>query len=206
MVPPIGQNWWVSAVAATSTVAGHSPTGPWCASRRGDARIDLTIKLIGTAAEESGGGTVLAQRTGVFGDVATVMTVGSAASRSGARRLPVRTTSARVPQARVWSTAEAGAVATGCAHEVPLVLPAHTEFVPEVRTAETHRCAVIGLGRSPLRPENERAQQAGGADLGNVTRALPVASPRTALAAAGRRQRRRVGGAARRGRSPGKYG
>ena len=115
MVPPIGQNWWVSAVAATSTVAGHSPTGPWCASRRGDARIDLTIKLIGTAAEESGGGTVLAQRTGVFGDVATVMTVGSAASRSGARRLPVRTTSARVPQARVWSTAEAGAV-VGAGH------------------------------------------------------------------------------------------
>jgi amidohydrolase len=219
--------------------------------------LDLTIKLIGTPAEESGGGKVLLLQRGVFDDVAMAMMVhpspqetcastslaiidleirytGKAAhaavaphkGRNAADALTVAQvavgllrqhlaqqhmvhgivtyggaapnivpaeTSAlyylRAPdveslhqlKARVRACFEAGALATGCAHEVTQVSPVYTDLVPDPWLAAAYRRAITGLGRSPLAAEAERDRQTGSTDMGNVTQVLPAIHPTIAI-------------------------
>jgi amidohydrolase len=249
-LPEIGHACGHNIIAASST-------GAALALRDVADRLDLTIKLIGTPAEESGGGKVLLLERGVFDDVAMAMMVHPAAEetcactslaisdmrlsytgnaahaasaphrgRNAADALTVAQvalgllrqhlepkqmlhgivthggaapnivpayTSAlyylRAPdveslqqlETRVRACFEAGAVATGCTHQVTQPSPVYTDLVPDPWLAAAYRATITELGRSPMSPEGERDRRTGSTDMGNVTRALPAIHPTIAI-------------------------
>ena len=249
-LPEIGHACGHNIIAAAST-------GAALALREVAERLDLTIKLLGTPAEESGGGKVLLLQGGVFEDVAMAMMVhpapeetcacsslaitdlalhytGTAAhaataphkGRNAADALTVAQVAVGllrqhvesgqmlhgivthggaapnvVPahtsalyylrafdveslhqlETRVRACFEAGAVATGCTHEVIQVSPVYTQLVPDPWLAAAYRAAITGLGRSPLSPEGEKKRKTGSTDMGNVSQALPAIHPTIAI-------------------------
>jgi amidohydrolase len=243
--------------ACGHNIIAASSAGAALALREIADRLDLTIKLVGTPAEESGGGKVLLLERGVFDDVAMAMMVhpapqetcactslaitdlrlrytGVAAhaaaapdkGRNAADALTVAQVSVgllrqhlaagqmlhgivthggaapnivpadtsalyylRAPdveslqqlETRVRACFEAGAVATGCTHEVTQVSPVYTQLVPDPWLAVAYREAITGLGRSPLSAVDERDHQTGSTDMGNVSRVLPSIHPTIAI-------------------------
>jgi metal-dependent amidase/aminoacylase/carboxypeptidase family protein len=71
----------------------------------------------------------------------------------------------------------AGAVATGCTHEIRTVSPTYAELVHDPVVSEIYRERIVELGRMPLPPELEAQRPLGSTDMGNVTRALPGIHP-----------------------------
>ncbi|MQA14019.1 MAG: amidohydrolase [Pseudonocardiaceae bacterium] len=249
-LPEIGHACGHNIIAASST-------GAALALREVADRLGITVKLIGTPAEEAGGGKVLLLERGVFDDVAMAMMVHpapeetcaspslaitdvqvrytgkSAHAASAPHRgrnaadaltvaqvavgllrqhleprqmlhgivthggaapniVPADTAalyylraadveSLRALETRVMACFEAGAVATGCHHEVTHQSPTYSELVPDPWLAASYRTAITGLGRSPQSPEQERDRQAGSTDMGNVTRVLPAIHPTIAI-------------------------
>lgn len=249
-LPEIGHACGHNIIAAAST-------GAALALREVAERLDLTIKLLGTPAEESGGGKVLLLERGVFDDVAMAMMVhpapdetcactslaitdlrlaytGTAAHAASAPHrgrnaadaltvaqvavgllrqhleprqmlhgivthggaapniVPAHTAalyylraadveSLQQLQTRVQDCFQAGAMATGCTHEVTQVSPVYTELTPDSWLAAAYRAAITGLGRSPMNPEDEQKRQTGSTDMGNVSRALPAIHPTIAI-------------------------
>lgn len=119
----------------------------------------MTIKLVGTPAEESGGGTVLLLQRGVFNVVAMAMMVHPAPEYGGAApNVVAANTSARYHspafeslhqmEARVQACFEAGVLATGCAHEATQVGPVYIQRVPDPWLAAACCGAITGLGRA----------------------------------------------------------
>lgn len=249
-LPELGHACGHNIIAAAST-------GAALALREVADRLDLTIKLVGTPAEESGGGKVLLLERGVFDDVAMAMMVhpapeetcacsslaitdlrlhyaGTAAHAAAAPHkgrnaadaltvaqvavgllrqhlqskqmlhgivthggaapniVPAKTSalyylrasdveSLQHLETRVRACFEAGAVATGCTHEVIQVSPVYTQLVPDPWLAAAYRAEIVGLGRSPLSPEDEQRRQTGSTDMGNVSAALPAIHPTIAI-------------------------
>jgi amidohydrolase len=249
-LPEIGHACGHNIIAASSA-------GAALALREVADLLGITVKLIGTPAEESGGGKVLLLERGVFDDVAMAMMVhpapeetcaspslaitdvevhytGKAAHAASAPHrgrnaadaltvaqvavgllrqhleprqmlhgivthggaapniVPAETAalyylraadvaSLQQLETRVLDCFEAGAVATGCSHQVTHQSPVYSELVPDPWLAASYRTAVTGIGRSPQSPEEERDRQAGSTDMGNVTRALPAIHPTIAI-------------------------
>jgi len=71
----------------------------------------------------------------------------------------------------------AGAVATGCTHEVTDVSPRYQELLPDPWLSEVFRTEMIRLGRTPLPVELEAAVPLGSTDMGNVTQMMPGIHP-----------------------------
>jgi amidohydrolase len=249
-LPEMGHACGHNIIAAASA-------GAALALREVAEALDVTIKLIGTPAEESGGGKVLLLQGGVFDDVAMAMMVhpgpvetcartslaitqlqlryigkashAAAAPHKGRNAADALTvaqvavgllrqhletrqmlhgivthggaapnvvpadTSAlycvRAPdveslhqlEIRVRACFEAGALATGCTHEVSQVFPVYTDLVSDPWLAAAYRVAITGLGRTPLSPEDERGRPTGSTDMANVSRALPAIHPTIAI-------------------------
>ncbi|WP_306463216.1 amidohydrolase [Solihabitans fulvus] len=220
-------------------------------------RLGITVKLIGTPAEETGGGKILLLERGVFDDVALSMMVhpapfescastslaivdfevhyrGRAAHAAAAPQLGVNaadaitvaqvaiglarqhlepnqlvsgivtrggTASNIVPDhttavfdlraadfdslarldKRIRNCFEAGALATGCTHEIVQLSPTYAELSPDSWLAAAYRRAVGEIGRSPISAEDELLLRIGSTDMGNVTRALPAIHPTLAI-------------------------
>ena len=224
-------------------------------------RLGITVRVIGTPAEETGGGKVLMLERGIFDDVATALMVhpgpldivgatslaladigvvftgmqahASAAPEFG-RNAADAATLAQVaigllrqhllPGQQIHgivsdggvapnivpgraemlyylraSTADsladlmgrsgdcfaAGALATGCTHEVRTVSPTYTELTPDPWIVEAFREEIVALGRTPVPPEWERSRPLGSTDMGNVTNVLPGIHPIVGLDAGG---------------------
>ena len=219
--------------------------------------LDLTVRLIGTPAEETGGGKVLMLERGVFDDVAFALMVhpgpeeicrpgslaitdlevryrGRAAHAASAPELGLNAADAItvaqvaigllrqhleprqmvhgivtaggaapniVPAAtatvynlraaeshslqrlenRIRACFEAGATATGCAHEVVQISPAYAELDTDEWLSEAYRTAITGLGRNPLDRAAERDRIIGSTDMGNLTQRLPAIHPMIAV-------------------------
>ncbi|MEU2156241.1 M20 family metallopeptidase [Streptomyces sp. NPDC019396] len=79
-------------------------------------------------------------------------------------------------EARIKACFEAGAVATGCTHEV-LSTPAYAELAHDPFLVEAYRAAATELGRPLVSPEEERSMPTGSTDMGNVSRTLPSVHP-----------------------------
>lgn len=215
--------------------------------------LDLTVVLIGTPAEEAGGGKVLLLEAGTFDDIAaTVMLHAGPLDIARARSLalsqvavgyvgreahaavapylglnaadaltiaqvaigllrqqfapgqmahgivtnggqatnviPARTEmeytmrandsgSLRELEARMSDCFLAGAVATGCGHEVRPTEPAYLELTPDQWLADTFRAEMLRLDRSPVGAEIEAAFPLGSTDMGNVTQVMPGIHP-----------------------------
>ncbi|OZC79974.1 peptidase M20 [Rhodococcus sp. 15-1154-1] len=80
---------------------------------------------------------------------------------------------------------EAGAVATGCTHEIRTVSPTYEELTPDPWLVAQFRREAEAIGRSPLAPELEGFRPLGSTDMGNVTNVLPGIHPVIGLNSAG---------------------
>lgn len=79
----------------------------------------------------------------------------------------------------------AGAVATGCRHEVAETAPPYAELTPDRWLAEIFRAEMRRLGREPLAQELEASVPLGSTDMGNVTQVLPGIHPVVGIDAGG---------------------
>jgi amidohydrolase len=79
-------------------------------------------------------------------------------------------------ESRIRACLEAGAVATGCTHEV-LSTPAYAELAHDAFLSEAYRAAATELGRPLVCREAERDMPTGSTDMGNVSRVLPALQP-----------------------------
>jgi amidohydrolase len=223
--------------------------------------LGLTVALLGTPAEESGGGKALMLQAGVFDDVAAaVMLHPGPADIAAARSLALAEVSVRyrgreshaavapylginaadavtvaqvaigllrqqlapgqqvhgivtdggqavnvIPgqasllyamraldsdslrelQGRMLSCFAAGALATGCEHEIDDVAPPYAELKPDPWLAEACRDEMRRLGREPLPVEIEASLPLGSTDMGNVTQVLPGIHPVIGIDAGG---------------------
>lgn len=216
-------------------------------------RLGITVRVIGTPAEESGGGKIAMLEKGVFDDVAAALMVhpgpiditgatslaladiavtftgreahASAAPEFGRNAADAATvaqvgigllrqhlspgqqihgivsdggTAPNIVPARsemlyylraetAWALSElttraeacfaAGALATGCTHEIRTVSPTYTELTPDPWLVATYREQIIDMGRTPLQLEWEGVRPLGSTDMGNVTNVLPGIHP-----------------------------
>jgi len=79
----------------------------------------------------------------------------------------------------------AGAVATGCEHEVSETEPAYLELTPDQWLAETFRAEMVRAGRAPVPVEVEASLPLGSTDMGNVTQRMPGIHPIVGIDAGG---------------------
>lgn len=249
-LPEVGHACGHNVIAAASV-------GAALALRDVADRLGITVKLIGTPAEEVGGGKVLLLECGVFDDVGLAMMVhpervdtaactslaitdlevrytGRSSHAASAAHLgvnaadaltvaqvaiglarqhlapkqmvhgivthggaapnivPALTTGAfylRAPDVeslqhlenRIRDCFSAGALATGCTHEVVQLSPVYTELTPDGWLADAYRSAITELGRTVLTRAQEQARMTGSTDMGNVTRFLPAIHPTIAI-------------------------
>ncbi|MET9031078.1 M20 family metallopeptidase [Nocardia sp. NPDC004168] len=80
---------------------------------------------------------------------------------------------------------EAGALATGCTHEIRTLAPTYTELTPDPDLLLVYREQLTGLGRVPLAPEFEAQRPLGSTDMGNVTNVIPGIHPVIGIDAGG---------------------
>ncbi|MFG3618003.1 M20 family metallopeptidase [Nocardia sp. NPDC047654] len=80
---------------------------------------------------------------------------------------------------------EAGALATGCTHEIRTLAPTYTELTPDPELLLAYREQLTGLGRVPLAPEFEAQRPLGSTDMGNVTNVIPGIHPVIGIDAGG---------------------
>ncbi|GAB2670935.1 M20 family metallopeptidase [Nocardia goodfellowii] len=72
---------------------------------------------------------------------------------------------------------EAGALATGCTHEIRTLAPTYTELTPDPALLCAYREQIADLGRVPIAPEFEAQRPLGSTDMGNVTNVIPGIHP-----------------------------
>ncbi|WP_083883724.1 M20 family metallopeptidase [Nocardia higoensis] len=215
--------------------------------------LDITVVVLGTPAEESGGGKVLMLEAGAFDDIALAMMVhpgpleiagahslaladiavrfhgreahASAAPEQG-RNAGDAVTVAQVAlgllrqhlrpgqqlhgiisdggvapnivpghaellyylraadsaslddlMRRASACFEAGALATGCTHEIRTVAPTYTELTPDPDLLAVYREQIAALGRVPIAADLEARRPLGSTDMGNVTNVIPGIHP-----------------------------
>ncbi|WP_327095649.1 M20 family metallopeptidase [Nocardia vinacea] len=80
---------------------------------------------------------------------------------------------------------EAGALATGCTHEIQTVAPTYTELTPDSGLLFAYREQIVDLGRVPIAPELEAQRPLGSTDMGNVTNVIPGIHPVIGIDAGG---------------------
>jgi amidohydrolase len=79
----------------------------------------------------------------------------------------------------------AGAVATGCGHQVRATEPSYLELTPDTWLAEVFRAEMVRVGRTPVAAEFEAAMPLGSTDMGNVTQLMPGIHPIVGIDAEG---------------------
>lgn len=87
--------------------------------------------------------------------------------------------------AKTYRCFEAGALATGCTHEIRTISPTYTELTPDPWLVTQFRREAEAIGRRPLAPELEGFRPLGSTDMGNVTNVLPGIHPVIGLDSAG---------------------
>ncbi|MFC9892257.1 M20 family metallopeptidase [Nocardia sp. NPDC127579] len=80
---------------------------------------------------------------------------------------------------------EAGALATGCTHEIRTLAPTYTELTPDPALLCAYREQIADLGRVPIAPELEAQRPLGSTDMGNVTNIVPGIHPVIGIDAGG---------------------
>lgn len=144
--------------------------------------LGLTVALLGTPAEESGGGKALMLQAGTFDDVAVADGGQAVNVIPGQARLQyamraVESDSLRELQTRMFACFAAGALAAGCEYEIDEAAPAYAELKPDPWLADVCREEMQRLGREPLLPALEAELPLGSTDMGNVTQVLPGIHP-----------------------------
>jgi amidohydrolase len=79
----------------------------------------------------------------------------------------------------------AGAIATGCEHQVEQTEPPYDELTPDKWLADVFRAEMVRLGRTPVAEEVEASVPLGSTDMGNVTKVMPGIHPIVGVDAGG---------------------
>lgn len=87
------------------------------------------------------------------------------------------TVSLRELEQRVYACFGAGAMATGCRHEISQSSPPYLELAPDPWLTEVVREEMRAFGRPPVAAATEAAIPLGSTDMGNVTQVLPAIHP-----------------------------
>jgi amidohydrolase len=95
------------------------------------------------------------------------------------------TESLRALESRMLGCFTAGAVATGCDHEVQPAGPLYAELRPDPWMSGECRGEMVRMGRSPVPAEVEAGMPLGSTDMGNVTQLVPGIHPVVGIDAAG---------------------
>lgn len=93
--------------------------------------------------------------------------------------------SLRELESRMAGCFAAGAVATGCEHDVSEPAPAYAELAPDPWLAEVLRAEMVRVGRSPVPADVEASLPLGSTDMGNVTQVMPGIHPIVGIDAGG---------------------
>lgn len=80
---------------------------------------------------------------------------------------------------------EAGALATGCTHEIRPLAPPYTELTPDPALLFAYREQILGTGRVPLAEAIAATRPLGSTDMGNVTNVIPGIHPVIGIDAGG---------------------
>lgn len=80
-------------------------------------------------------------------------------------------------EGRMAGCFSAGALATGCEHQVSETAPVYAELRPDPWLSETVRAEMVRLGREPLPESVEASVPLGSTDMGNVTHLMPGIHP-----------------------------
>ncbi|MDR3664682.1 MAG: M20 family metallopeptidase [Mycobacterium sp.] len=86
---------------------------------------------------------------------------------------------------RMASCFAAGALATGCSHEVTEVSPRYEALIPDPWLSAVFRGEMERLGRSPMPADLEASVPLGSTDMGNVTQMMPGIHPVVGIEANG---------------------
>ncbi|NLG55691.1 MAG: M20 family metallopeptidase [Rhodococcus sp.] len=79
--------------------------------------------------------------------------------------------------ARTHDCFAAGALGTGCTHQVRTVSPTYTELTPDPWLVQAYREEIVEIGREPLPVQWETVRPLGSTDMGNVTNVIPGIHP-----------------------------
>lgn len=82
---------------------------------------------------------------------------------------------------RVYRCFEAGAIATGCTHEIELQSPRYSEFTHDVEIAEIYRRNAESLGRKFPDSTAAADEMSGSTDMANISLAMPTIHPMLGL-------------------------
>ena len=93
--------------------------------------------------------------------------------------------SLRELETRMAGCFAAGAVATGCSHEVREPAPGYAELKPDRWLSSVIRAEMLRLGRTPVPEEVEASVPLGSTDMGNVTQVMPGIHPVVGIDAGG---------------------
>lgn len=85
--------------------------------------------------------------------------------------------SLRELESRMAGCFAAGAVATGCEHQVTETAPPYAELAPDAWLSSTLRAEMVRVGRSPVAEDVEASFPLGSTDMGNVTQVMPGIHP-----------------------------
>jgi metal-dependent amidase/aminoacylase/carboxypeptidase family protein len=85
--------------------------------------------------------------------------------------------SLRALETRMLGCFAAGAVATGCDHEVQQAGPRYADLRPDAWMSGEFRGEMVRMGRSPVPAEVEAQMPLGSTDMGNVTHLVPGIHP-----------------------------
>ncbi len=88
-------------------------------------------------------------------------------------------------QRRAGDCFAAGALATGCTHEIRAVSPTYHQLTPDPVLAQAYREEIVALGRTPMAPEQEGSRPLGSTDMGNITNVIPGIHPIIGIDAGG---------------------
>jgi metal-dependent amidase/aminoacylase/carboxypeptidase family protein len=91
----------------------------------------------------------------------------------------------RALENRMLDCFAAGAVASGCDHEVQQAGPPYAELRPDGWMSGEFRREMVRMGRSPVPAEVEAAMPLGSTDMGNVTQLIPGIHPVVGIDAGG---------------------
>lgn len=93
--------------------------------------------------------------------------------------------SLRELETRMAGCFAAGAVATGCEHEVREPAPGYAELNPDRWLSSVMRAEMVRAGRTPVPEEVEASVPLGSTDMGNVTQVMPGIHPIVGVDAGG---------------------
>jgi amidohydrolase len=80
-------------------------------------------------------------------------------------------------EGRMAGCFSAGAIATGCTHQVSETAPAYAELLPDPWLSEVIRAEMLSFGREPLPQSVEATVPMGSTDMGNITQVMPGIHP-----------------------------